>query len=208
MEGPDPRALMGAPDNTALLIVDMQNDFVLPGRPLATPKAMDIIPVIAALANEARGKGWPVIYTQEMHRPELTDFGIEGYFEPPHCLEGTDGPELVDGLDAQPGDIRIQRKRRYNAFLGTDLDLVLRNQGIQNLLVTGVCTDICVISTVQHARNLDYRCFVIEEGVDGTTPERHQAALLCMSHVFAYVGRLEEIAQLFGLSLDTKAAVL
>ncbi len=202
MGGPDPRALMGSPEKTALLIVDMQNDFVRPGAALATPNGLAVVPVIAALAREARRKRFPVIYTQEMHRPEMTDYGIEGHFEPPHCLEGTDGAEVVEGLEPQPGDIRIQRKRRYDAFLGTDLDLVLRGLGIANLLVTGVCTDICVISTVQHARNLDFRCFVIEEGVDGTSPERHRAALLCMSHVFAYVGHMAEIAAMFGMSLE------
>lgn len=207
MGKPDPLVLRGALDKTALLVIDMQNDFVLPGAPLATPRGLEIVPVISAFADAVRKRGWPVVFTQEMHRPDGSDFGIELAFEPPHCLEGTPGVDIVEGLTPQPGDIRIRHKRRYNAFFGTDLDTVLRCRGVENLLVTGVCTDICVISTVHHARDLDYRCFVVEEGVDGTTAERHRAALLCMEHVFAYVGRATEIAGLFGLDLPLKAPI-
>jgi nicotinamidase-related amidase len=178
MAGPDPRKLLGNQEKTALLVIDMQNDFVLPGAPLATPRGLDVVPVIAAFADAARARGFPVVYTQEMHRPEGDDFGIELAFEPPHCLEGSPGVEIVEGIKPQPGDLRIGHKRRYNGFFGTELDLVLRCRGIENLLITGVCTDICVISTVHHARDLDYRCFVIEEAVDGTTAERHKAGLL------------------------------
>jgi len=195
----DVHSLITNPERTALLVVDMQNDFVLPGRPIAAPGALDAAEVIADLATRSRRRGLPVVYTQEMHRPDFSDFGIELRFEPPHCLEGTDGPEVIDRLAPESGDIRITGKRRYDAFLGTDLDLVLRTAGVENLIVTGVCTDICVASTVQHARNLDYRCFVVREAVAGTSAERHDAALLCMEHVFAYVGSADECRRVFGL---------
>jgi nicotinamidase-related amidase len=188
-----------APEKTALLVIDMQNDFVVPGAPVAAPGALDVVPVISDLAQRARARGFPVIFTQEMHRADHSDFGIELEFEPPHCLEGTAGLDVVEDLAPQPGDYLVRNKRRYDAFLGTDLDFVLRGAGAQNLIVTGVCTDICVSSTVQHARNLDYRCFVVTDGVAGTSPERHEAALACMEHVFAHVGRAKEIAELFGL---------
>lgn len=195
----DVHALIADPERTALLVVDMQNDFVLPGRPIAAPGALDVAEVIADLATRSRARGFPVIYTQEMHRADHADFGIELHFEPPHCIEGTDGPDVIDRLAPQPGDIRITGKRRYDAFLGTDLDLALRAAGAQNLIVTGVCTDICVAATVQHARNLDYRCFVVREAVAGTSAERHEAALLNMAHVFAYVGSADECRSVFGL---------
>jgi len=101
--------------------------------------------------------------------------------------------------------VRIRGKRRYDAFLGTDLDLALRLRGVENLLVTGVCTDICVISTVHHARNLDYRCFVLSDAVAGTTAQRHDAALACIGHVFGYVGAVAEIAPAFGLAAPVPA---
>lgn len=204
MGEPHAMSLIGDVEKTALLIVDMQNDFVSPGAPLATPRGTEIIAVIADLAAEARGRGFPVVYTQEQHRDDGSDFGIELCFEPPHCIEGSGGDDIVAGLEAEREDVLIQRKRRYDAFLGTDLDLCLRLRGIENLLITGVCTDICVIATVHHARNLDYRCFVVEDGVDGTSLERHQAALLCMSHVFAHVAKSEEIGELFGLDVGRR----
>lgn len=199
MSPPDAEVLLRDPRRTALLVVDMQNDFLLPGAPVCTPGGLELVPLIAGLAREARRAGFPVVFTQEMHRADLSDFGIELAFEPPHCLEGTSGPDLVAGLEPEPGDVRIKAKRRYDAFLDTDLDLVLRTRGVENLLVAGVCTDICVISTVYHARNLDYRVFLMRDAVAGTTPERHEAAIACMEHVFAHVGTAAELAPRFGL---------
>jgi nicotinamidase-related amidase len=108
--------------------------------------------------------------------------------------------DLAKELDVKGGDYRILNKRRYDAFLGTDLETLLRNQGIENLLVAGVCTDICVTSTVQHARNLDFRCYVLRDCVAGTSVERHEAALLCLSHVFGYVLTLAEVEKDLGSS--------
>lgn len=198
-------SLQGDPQRTALLVIDMQNDFVLPGAPVHTPGGLELVPLISDLATQARALGLPVIFTQEMHRADHSDFGIELTFEPPHCLEGTPGADVVAGLEPQAGDVRITGKRRYDAFLGTDLDLALRVRGVENLLVTGVCTDICVISTVHHARNLDYRCFVLSDAVAGTTPQRHEAALACMEHVFGYVGTTAQIVPAFGMAAPVAA---
>ena len=181
------------PQRTAVLVIDMQRDFLDPGAPVATPGGLDLIPRINRLTARARELGMPVIFTQEMHRADKSDFGIELELEPPHCLEGTAGMELVDGLEVAPGDYRVTGKRRYDAFLGTDLETLLRNLRVENLVVTGVCTDICVASTVQHGRNLDFRCIIPRECVAGTTPERHEAALLCLGHVFGYVVALEDV---------------
>lgn len=192
-------SLVGDPAATALIVIDMQRDFLLADAPVPAAGGMDLVGKIAELAQRCREAALPVVFTQEMHRADLSDFGIELVFEPPHCLEGSGGEEIVDGLSPQPGDLVVRSKRRYDAFLGTELDLLLRSRGIENLLFTGVCTDVCVLSSVQHARNLDYRCFVIEDAVAGTSPERHRAALMCMSHVFAYVGRMQEITRGFSL---------
>ncbi|MDV3123611.1 cysteine hydrolase [Mycobacterium sp. 21AC1] len=195
------RQVIVDPGRTALLIIDMQNDFVLPDAELSTPRAMDLIPTIAGFAHACRERGFPVIYTREMHRPGLEDFGIEGCFEPPHCLEGTDGPDIVAGLEPQAGDFVISAKRRYDAFFGTELEVLLRGLRIDNLIFSGVCTDICVLSSVLTARNMDYRCYVLRDAVDATSPQRQEAALMCMSHVFAYVGDTAEAAGQFGLGL-------
>lgn len=194
----DVEGLVAHPERTALLVIDMQNDFVLPDAPVPASGAVEIVPRVAELAARARTGGLPVIFTMEMHRADRTDFGIELEFEPPHCLEGTPGVEIVDRLRPRGGDHVIRGKRRYDAFLGTDLDFVLRLSGVENLVVTGVCTDVCVTSTVQHARNLDYRCFVVRDAVAGSSKDRHEAALFCLEHVFAYVGDAGEICRVLG----------
>ena len=177
----------------AVLVIDMQRDFVDPGAPIAAPGAMDLVPRINRLTARARTLGMPVVFTQEMHRADKSDFGIELEFEPSHCLEGTPGMELTERLEVAPTDYRVLNKRRYDAFLGTDLETLLRSLRVENLLVAGVCTDICVSSTVQHARNLDFRCYVIQDCVAGTSAERHAAALLCLGHVFGYVVCLADV---------------
>lgn len=186
------------PLRTATLIIDMQRDFLDPCAPISTPAGLELIPRINRLTARARVLGMPVIFTQEMHRADKSDFGIELEFEPPHCLEGTPGMELAEQLDVEPGDYRILNKRRYDAFLGTDLETLLRARHIENLIVVGVCTDICVTSTVQHARNLDFRCYVVRDCVAGTSVERHEAALLCLSHVFGYVVSLADVEKDLG----------
>ena len=186
------------PARTAVVVIDMQRDFLDPGAPVATPGGLALIPRINRLTARARALGMPVIFTQEMHRADRSDFGIELEFEPPHCLEGTPGMELAAQLDVVAGDYRILNKRRYDAFLGTDLDTLLRSLRVESLLVAGVCTDICVASTVQHARNLDFRCYILRDCVAGTSAERHEASLLCLSHVFGYVVSLTEVEKDLG----------
>jgi nicotinamidase-related amidase len=206
MVGPRIEALLRDPAATALLVIDMQNDFLLPDAPVPTPGGLELVPAIAALAGACRAAGYPVVFTQEMHRADGSDFGIELVFEPPHCLEGTAGVDLVAGLDPGPGDLLIRGKRRYDAFVGTDLDVVLRSHGVENVLVAGVCTDICVIATVQHARNLDYRVFVLSDLVAATTEERQAAAIACMEHVFAFVGTAAEVLPAFGLQVTAPSS--
>jgi nicotinamidase-related amidase len=186
------------PQRAAVIVIDMQRDFLDASAPIATPGGRDLIPGINRLTARARLLGMPVIFTQEMHRADKSDFGIELEFEPPHCLEGTPGMELVEQLDVEPTDYRILNKRRYDAFLGTELEMLLQARHIENLIVVGVCTDICVASTVQHARNLDFRCYVVRDCVAGTSVERHEAALLCLSHVFGYVVSLADMEKDLG----------
>jgi nicotinamidase-related amidase len=182
---PLPRARI-RPDNAALLVIDMQRDFLDAGAVQETPGGRELLPTINRLATWARTHGLPVVFTQELHRADRSDYGIELEYDPVHCLEGTGGGDLVAGLEAKAGDRRVV-KRRYDAFCGTDLDLLLRGQGIQNLICCGVSTHVCVMSTVLHARNLDYRVLLPADAVAAVSPDHQAAALLCMSDVFAYV---------------------
>jgi nicotinamidase-related amidase len=168
------------PENTALLVIDMENDFVAPGAIQETPGGRAIIPAINRLIAWARPQNIPVIFTHEMHRGDRSDYGIELEYDPVHCLEQTAGCELVTGLDVHPRDYRIRNKRRYDCFMGTDLDLLLRCQKIENLVCCGVTTHVCVMSTVYTARNLDYRVLLPQNAVAAVSLDHQAAALLCM----------------------------
>ena len=185
------------PRNTALLVIDMERDFVCEGAVLETPGARALITTINRLAGWARQRGMPVIWTYEEHRSDRSEYGIELEYDPVHCLEGTPGCDLVDGLEVGAEDVRITRKRRYDCFLGTDLDLVLRAHQIENLVCCGVSTHVCVMSTVFTARNLDYRVLVPRDAVAGVSAAHQAAALLCMSDVFAYVTTSQAVVNLW-----------
>ncbi|WP_013325164.1 cysteine hydrolase family protein [Gloeothece verrucosa] len=185
------------PTNTALLIIDMERDFIDVEAVQETPGGRDLVPVINQLIEWARFHTLPVIFTYEMHRADHSDFGIELEFDTLHCLEGTPGCELTDGLDIQPSDYRILNKRRYDCFMGTELDLLLRSKRIENLICCGVTAHVCVMNTVYTARNLDYRVIVPKDAIAGISREYYQAALLCMSDVFAYVSTTDEVVSLW-----------
>jgi ureidoacrylate peracid hydrolase len=185
------------PANTALLVIDMERDFVDDGAAMQTPGALRIVPVINRLVDWARQYRLPVIFTHEMHRPDQSDMGIEGETDPVHCVDGTAGCELTAGLDARPGDYHILNKRRYDSFHATDLDLLLRCRRVENLVCCGVTTHQCVMSTVFSARHLDYRAIVPQEAVAAVSPAHQVAGLLCMSDVFAYVVNLDAVLSLW-----------
>lgn len=185
------------PRHTALLVIDMEHDFVAAGAVMQTPGGLAIVPVINQLIAWARTWSVPVIFTHEMHRADHSDYGIELEYDPVHCLEGTPGVELVAGLDTRPGDYHIVAKRRYDCFVATDLDLLLRCKRIENVVACGVTTHQCVMSTVFSARHLDYRVLLAADACAGVSPEHHAAALLCMSDVFAYVTDTATITSLW-----------
>ena len=102
-----PAPPLGA-SRTALLIVDMQRDFLEPGAPAKTIGGLALVPRINRLSRAARRAGVPVIFTHERHRADLSDFGIELEYERVHCLEGSPGAELAAGLVVKPRDYHIR----------------------------------------------------------------------------------------------------
>ena len=174
----------------AVVVVDMQRDFLLPGAPVMADGGEAIIGAINRVTDIARARSVPIIFTHELHRPDASDYGIELEYDPPHCEQGRAGAELHPALMVDAADYHIH-KRRYDAFVGTDLDILLRSLGIRNLLICGVDTDICVLGTVVSARNHDYRVAVIRDCCAGTSPAHHDAALLCMGSVFSRIVDLE-----------------
>ena len=177
----------------ALLVIDMQHDFVDSDAGCYAPGVEEIIPNVARMIEAARKADIPIIYTQEAHRLGRVDSGREldpgtgasypgGGSESPvpeHCVEGTRGIEIIPELTPAPRDVRIQ-KRRYSCFLGTDLELLLHLLDIETLLVTGVDSNVCVLWTVGEAFQRDYHVRVIEDCIAGASPEEHEAAVMIM----------------------------
>lgn len=178
---------------SALLVIDMQHDFVDLQAPTYAVGAEGIIEPISGVIAAARLARIPVIFTREAHRADFNDTGREGdpgigalypggtqkSATPDHCVEGTHGFSIISELLPQQGEVVID-KRRYSCFLGTDLDMVLRSYSVETLIVAGVCTDICVLWTVGEAWQRDYHVRVLEDCVAGTTKETHAGALSIM----------------------------
>ena len=176
----------------AVLVVDMQYDFVAEDAPVKCRNAEKIIEPIGKLLNTARKKGVPIIYFKEVHRPKWIDLGIEKEKEPLHCLEGTKGAEIVKELIPKDGDYVIT-KRRYSGFYGTDLDILLRCLKIDTLVVTGVATNLCVRATCEEAKFRDYHIVVPQECVAGTSIESHECTLSDIQNFYGDVLPVDEV---------------
>lgn len=157
----------------ALLVIDMLKDFIDEDGVLTTgPAGRDIVPFIRNKADEFRQKGYPVIYICDNHEKDDKEFDMF----PPHCIAGTEGSQIIEDLEVKDGD-KVIKKRRYSAFFGTDLDLYLREKGVAEIHLVGVCTNICVLYTAADARNLGYRVNIHEEGVASFDEDAHKFAL-------------------------------
>jgi nicotinamidase-related amidase len=157
----------------ALLILDMIEDFVREGGALyCGPSMARILPVIRRERDRARAAGEPIVYLTDEHLPGDAEFQMF----PPHAIAGTPGSRIVAELAPAPEDVVIP-KRRYSGFFGTDLDITLRERGIDTLRLVGDCTNICVLYTAADARNLGYAVEVLEDGVTSFDEEAHRDAL-------------------------------
>ena len=140
--------------------------------------------VAKTASDGARASGILVIFIQEVHRPNLVDFGRElDGDEDVHCLE--DNPETaiaVEQTGFTPRDYLI-KKRRYSAFFGTDFEILLRGLSVDTLLLCGGLTDVCVHYTFVDGQQSDYFCRVIEDCVAGSSIESHEAALRAMEYL-------------------------
>jgi nicotinamidase/pyrazinamidase len=174
----------------ALLVIDMVNDFVLPGAPLEVPDTRAIIPVIRNEIDKAHALGNPVIYVCDAHDPDDKEFRKFGW--PAHAVKGTRGAEIVDALKPSEEDTVIGKKT-YSGFFGTTLDAVLKRLGVDALRLTGDVTNICVLFTASDAVLRDYEVTVLENGVAGLSREDHEAALRIMKNVLGVKIRKAEL---------------
>lgn len=153
------------PTTTALIVVDMQNDFCTPEGSLFIAEAPETFDAIKRLLDLAREHSMPVFYTQDWHSPSDIEFEIWG----PHAVAGTWGAEIVEPLKPQNGE-HIVRKVRYDAFYGTHLDHMLRIQGIKSLIICGTVANICVHYTAASAALRWYHVIVPTDAISAITP--------------------------------------
>ena len=170
----------------ALIVIDMQQGYYQPveqaGIPLMPGFAEQVARVVRVV-GACRAAGVPVVFSREVHRRELVDFGRElDGDEGVHMLEGDPGTELVEELRPREDDYVIA-KRRYSCFFGTDLEILLRGLKVETLLLVGGLTDVCVHYTFADAHQRDYHVRVLEDCVLGSTVERHEASLSAMEYL-------------------------
>jgi len=171
---------------TALIIVDMQNDFVKPEGKLFVPTAPQTVPVIKELLVKARKAGVLRVFTKDTHYPEDPEFKIWGE----HVVKGSWGWEIIDELKPKVPEEIVIEKMRYDGFFGTSLDHILRVYGIRNLVVTGTVANICVLHTVASAAMNLYKVVVPVDGISALTEfDKH---LTLRQIDFLYKGILTE----------------
>ena len=148
------------------------------------PNYAESMQMARAAVDKARECDIPVIFIQEVHRPDLVDFGRElDGAETVHCVEGDPNTEIaVEEMGFLPNDYLI-RKRHYSAFFGTDLEILLRGLNADTLLLCGGLTDVCVHYTYVDGHQSDYFCRVIEDCVAGSSEIAHEASLNAMEYL-------------------------
>lgn len=187
------------PASCALLVIDMQRDFLEPGG-FGASLGNDVSLLRRAIDPSRRllagwrAAGLPVVHTREGHRPDLGDMPRAKHARPPGrgprigdlgpmgriLVRGEPGHELIPELRSLPGEIVIDKPGK-GAFYATDLDANLESLGVRQLVVTGVTTEVCVQSTVREANDRGYDCLVLSDCTASYFPELHASALQMIS---------------------------
>jgi biuret amidohydrolase len=190
------------PQNTALIVIDMQTDFCGEGGYIAQ-LGYDIsitracVAPIHNLLAKLRGRGYRILHTREGHRPDLSDLPANkrwrsrqttgqqkgsgmGIGDPGPkgriLVRGEPGWDIIPELAPLPGETIIDKPGK-GSFCATDLDLILRQGGVQNLVLAGITTDVCVHTTMREANDRGYECLLLEDCCRATDAGNHEAAV-------------------------------
>lgn len=187
---------------TALLVIDMQYDFVsnegyLGKKGQKLDVVQETVPAVKSMINHFREYGMRVIYTQTVHhRYTNTENWVsrtaQKSLDPSICRPGTWGAEILEELKPMQ-DEPVVIKHRYDAFLDTDMHLILRAAGIENLVIVGTQTNLCVDSTARRAYMMDYTTIVVEDCVSTPEVEFHKPMLDNFQKNFGYVMSSKEV---------------
>lgn len=177
---------------SALLVIDMQNFFVGSRSGGLGPIDPAVLKNVKHLIHAFRKAERPVIYTRHVHKADGSDAGILGWWWPDMIVEGSSDSEIHQDIRPRP-DEKVIAKHRYSAFYNTDLEIVLRCQQIEDLVISGVMTNLCCESTARDAYFRDFRIFFVADATGTAYEEMHTATLLNLAYGFAYVTTTENL---------------
>lgn len=177
----------------AVIVVDMVNDFCKPGGAMVLPGYEALVEPQLAIIEAARGAGAPVVWVHDEHRRNMRR-DREWLKRTPHCVEGSWGTEIIEDLGARKDEIHLV-KRRYSAFFGTDLDVTLKDMMVDQLVVMGVVTNICVRSTVHDGFFLGYEIVVPRDACAATGAREQESSLYDIATHFGVVSDARTVAR-------------
>ena len=170
---------------TALMIMDMQKDFVGPKASLRVKGGKEIVPRIEKALEASRKAGLPIFHIMRQHRADGSDvekFRYEMFKKTPYAVEKTEGAEMIEELAPKDGET-VLPKTRFSAFFHTNLDAILRRRGVGKIVLVGIQSPNCIRATAVDALALDYDVVLLTDAIGSKTKEIHDANMRDMGNM-------------------------